>query len=366
MAKKFSAKYFDYTILLITIFLVGFGLVMIYSTSAYTSSVRYGTSTHWLTRQFAIAMVSFVFMILISFIDYRKLKHWLVMAIIYGGCIASLCLVLMLGAVTKGSKRWISILGIQLQPSEFAKGGLILVLAYYISQNSHKMKQPKQIFKCLMAAGVIIVLVVVENLSTAIVLCAITGVLIFVVSPRTKELLGLLFAGISVAVLYLILGPSYRMERIQIWLHPETHEKGLQTMQALYAIGSGGVFGKGLGHSMQKMGFIPESHNDMIFSIVCEELGLFGALAIILAFVVLIWRILIIAVNAPDLFGSLLTIGVAVHIGVQMMINIGVVTNCLPPTGIPLPFISYGGSSILALLMEIGLVLSVSRTVKVS
>ena len=149
-----------------------------------------------------------------------------------------------------------------------------------------------------------------------------------------------------------------------IWFHPESHEKGLQTMQALYAIGSGGIFGKGLGQSMQKMGFVPESHNDMIFSIICEELGLFGAICLILVFMALIWRMLLIAMNAEDLFGSLIAIGFMTHIAVQVFINIAVVTNTIPPTGIPLPFISYGGSSILAIMAEMGIVLSISKRIR--
>ena len=135
-------------------------------------------------------------------------------------------------------------------------------------------------------------------------------------------------------------------------------------MQALYAIGSGGLFGKGLGQSMQKMGFIPESHNDMIFSIICEELGLFGSIGVIFVFLLLIWRFMVIAMNAPDLYGSLIVVGVIAHIGIQVFINIAVVTNTIPPTGIPLPFISYGGTSLVFLLLEVGLVLSVSRQIK--
>ena len=158
---------------------------------------------------------------------------------------------------------------------------------------------------------------------------------------------------------------SYRNERVQIWLNPESHKKGFQTMQALYAIGSGGIFGKGLGQSMQKMGFIPESHNDMIFSIICEELGLFGAVCLILVFVALIFRMLLIALNTEDLFGSLVVIGFMTHIAIQVFINIAVVTNTIPPTGIPLPFISYGGTSILVVMIEMGIVLSISKKIHI-
>ena len=171
--------------------------------------------------------------------------------------------------------------------------------------------------------------------------------------------------GIGVLVLYLLTANSYRNERVQIWLHPESHKKGFQTMQALYAIGSGGIFGKGLGQSMQKMGFIPESHNDMIFSIICEELGLFGAVCLILVFMALIFRMLLIAMNTEDLFGSLVVIGFMTHIAIQVFINIAVVTNTIPPTGIPLPFISYGGTSILVVMIEMGIVLSISKKIHI-
>lgn len=365
MAKKRQKSYFDYPMLFIVLILVGFGLVMIYSTSAYTSTVRYGNTTHWLLRQALIAAMSLVIMFGITRPDYRILKNRAVAIGCYVVAAGSLGLVLLLGVATKGSKRWISVAGIQLQPSEFAKVFLIIYLAYSLSVNSHKIRTFRDAMVWVIKCVPIIVLVIVENLSTAIVLSAITGILIFVISPCTKQLVAFACSIVALGAAYINFGPGYRMERIEIWLHPESHEKGLQTMQALYAIGSGGIFGKGLGQSMQKMGFIPESHNDMIFSIICEELGLFGAIAVIAMFLLLIWRILIIAMNAPDLFGSLIAIGVAVHVGVQMIINIGVVTNLLPPTGIPLPFISYGGSSLMALLMEMGLVLSVSRRIKV-
>lgn len=365
MAKRPVKRYFDYPLLFLVLILVGFGLVMIYSTSSYTSSVRYGSTTHWLFRQALIAVGSLVVMFMLTRVDYRIFKRKLWAWFVYAASAGSLVFVLVFGAVTKGSRRWISIGGIQVQPSEFAKLFLIMFLAYQLSVNSHKLRTMKDVMKWVIIALPIIGLVVVENLSTAIVLCGITGIMIFVVSPCSKQLIALACSVLFLGYIYIQFGPGYRMERIAIWLDPENHEKGLQTMQALYAIGSGGIFGKGLGQSMQKMGFIPESHNDMIFSIICEELGLFGAFAVILMFLLLIWRILIIAMNAPDLFGSLIAIGVACHVAVQMIINIGVVTNFLPPTGIPLPFISYGGSSLMGLLMEMGVVLSISRQIKV-
>ena len=166
------------------------------------------------------------------------------------------------------------------------------------------------------------------------------------------------------AGLALIFGTGYRSARIDAWLHPETAENGYQTMQALYAIGSGGIFGRGLGQSIQKMGYIPFAQNDMIFSVICEELGLIGGIGLIIVFVMLIWRFRFIAEGAPDRFGSLLVVGVLCHIGIQVLINMAVVTNVIPNTGVPLPFISYGGSSLIFLFFEIGIVLSVSRQIE--
>ena len=170
-------------------------------------------------------------------------------------------------------------------------------------------------------------------------------------------------AVLAVGVVF-ILAAAYRLDRIKIWLNPEEYEKGYQTLQGLYAIGSGGLFGKGLGESMQKLGFIPEAQNDMIFSVICEELGLFGAVCLILLYLLLIWRFMIIANNAADLYGALIVVGVMAHISIQVILNIAVVTNTIPNTGISLPFISYGGTSILFLLSEMGLALSVSRGIK--
>lgn len=198
--------------------------------------------------------------------------------------------------------------------------------------------------------------------------------MVFVSSPDYKKfvLIGLAGAAAAALVVFLIVNAassdnmSFRGGRILAWLDPEAYAdgKGFQTLQALYAIGSGGIWGKGLGQSMQKLGFLPEAQNDMIFSIICEELGLFGATAVIVLFILLIWRFMVIANNAPDLFGAMLVVGVMGHIAIQVILNIAVVTNTIPNTGISLPFISYGGSSVLFLLIEMGLVLSVGKGIK--
>lgn len=187
--------------------------------------------------------------------------------------------------------------------------------------------------------------------------------MLFVASPKYLQFI-LMGIGVCLFGALFILLASYRAERVMIWLHPEDYEKGYQTLQGLYAIGSGGLFGKGLGESMQKLGFIPEAQNDMIFSVICEELGLFGAVCLILLYLLIIWRLMIIANNASDLYGALIVVGIMAHLSIQVLLNIAVVTNTIPNTGVSLPFISYGGTSISILLAEMGLALSVSRGIK--
>ncbi len=210
----------------------------------------------------------------------------------------------------------------------------------------------------------IILLIGMENMSTAIVICAIVVGISFVASKRKWYYFVVGIVLVAVGSAYIFLGEGFRAERIQMWREVETHEGAMQIRQGLYAIASGGLFGTGLGESMQKLGFIPEAENDMIFSVICEELGLFGAIVVITLFLMLLWRILIVAISAPDLFGGLICVGVMVHIAVQVVINIAVVTSSIPATGIPLPFISYGGTSVTILLAEMGLVLGVSNQIK--
>ena len=212
--------------------------------------------------------------------------------------------------------------------------------------------------------GPLIILIAVENLSSAIIVAGVFVAICFVTSRKKMYFIVIFLALAAAAGAYVVLGEGFRMERFEIWMNVETHPKGYQILQGLYAIASGGMFGAGLGQSMQKLGFIPESHNDMIFTIICEELGLVGAIALILLFVLLLWRIFVIAVNAPDLYAALLCVGVLAQVAIQVILNIAVVTNSIPSTGISLPFISYGGTSVAILLMEIGMVLSISNHIR--
>ena len=236
---------------------------------------------------------------------------------------------------------------------------MILFLAYMVNR---RKKSSNGLFSLVFTIALvlpIVALVGTNNLSTAVIILGIAVILAFVSNPKYLQFIWLGIAGIGFIAVFLGM-ESYRLERIAIWRNPEVYEKGFQTIQALYAIGSGGVFGRGLGESIQKLGFVPEAQNDMIFSIICEELGLVGAVTLGLLFLVMIWRFMVISTHAPDLFGALISAGIMGHIAIQVILNIAVVTNTIPNTGITLPFVSYGGTSVLFLLTEMGLALSVS------
>lgn len=365
LAFLFKGDYFDYGLLFIVLFLVAFGLVMIYSTSSYTAELKTGNAAYYLKRQSIFAVAGIFVMLLVSRIDYHWWKKWSQIMMI--GIIALLIIVLLMGVSSHGAVRWIKIGPIQFQPSEVAKIVIILYTAHVSTIRAARIGDFRVLVKILAFPMIAIALIASENLSTGIICAAIAVMIVFITSPRVQQFL-LLGAGVGLIMGVFLMVASYRLERIKVWLHPEDYAStgGFQTLQALYAIGSGGIFGKGLGQSIQKLDFLPESHNDYIFSIICEELGLFGAACVIALFVLLIWRCMMIAMSAPDLYGALIVVGVITHIAIQAMLNIAVVTNSMPPTGVPLPFISYGGTAIFFLLVEIGLVLSVARQIRIA
>ena len=271
-------------------------------------------------------------------------------------------LALIFGTEQFGAKNWILIGPISFQPSEFAKVALILFLADLVTKNVKTIGKMWTLCRIMFWILPIVGLVGASNLSTAIIILGIGVILIFVASPKYAQFALMGIAGACFMGIFLAL-ESYRLERLAIWRNPEKYEKGYQTLQGLYAIGSGGVFGVGIGNSVQKLGFVPEAQNDMIFSIICEELGLAGAGIIVFLFLLLIWRFFLIASGSRDLFGALIATGAMAHMMIQVILNIAVVTNTIPNTGITLPFISYGGTSVMFLLIEMGLVLSVSQVV---
>ena len=374
--KKQAEYFFDYTLLFIVLFLLGFGLIMVYSTSSYEASMSASLNydeAYYLKHQAGATVLGLVAMMVVSRIPYH---FWEPFAI--PGYLASAVLIALvmtpLGITANGATRWLN-LGVSVQPAEIAKLCMILFLASFICKIGKGIRSLKGFLVVLAIPLPICVMVwkITDNLSSAIIIFGIAFLMLFVASPEYKRFLILGAVGIAGAALLVFAivqmdssSLDFRGNRILAWLNPEDYATGtgFQTQQSLYAIGSGGIFGKGLGQSIQKLGFLPEAQNDMIFSIICEELGLFGGIAVILLFVILCWRFMVIANNAPDLFGALLVVGVMGHIAIQVILNIAVVTNTIPNTGISLPFISYGGSSVMFLLIEIGMVLSVARGIR--
>lgn len=367
--RRFFGNYFDYTLLFVTIFLVVFGLVMIYSSSSFVAQRSYDDPMRYFNNQLRAAILGLVAILIVAKIDYkfytRKAIKLPLITWLYIACVILQAVVLVLGSESHGKSRWLNLGPISFQPSEVAKIAIILFTALLISKNPAKMRALSGTVAVIGINIALIGLVVVGNLSTGIILASIVVVLCFVAYRRYIPFIGvMLFLAAAAVIVVVFFSDPYRIERFNIWLNLETHEGGYQIRQGLYAIASGGLFGKGLGESMQKLGNIPEVQNDMIFVVICEELGIVGAIAVILLFILLLYRIFVIAINAPDLFGSLICIGVFTHIAVQVIINIAVVTASIPSTGIPLPFISYGGTSLSILMAEVGLVLAVSNRIR--
>ena len=370
-----SEYFFDYSLLFIVLFLLGFGMIMIYSASSYAAFQTYGDAAYYLKKQALAVALGLVAMLVVANIPYHVWERFAVL-----GYLLSVALILMVltprGIESHGARRWFKIpgIGMQIQPAEVAKLAMILFLAVMVCKMGKSVGTMKGLIVMMLMPMPIVVMIwkITDNLSSAIIVLSISFLMVFVASPDYKRFIAMgafaavLVTGLVVYVSRLDPSTNFRFRRIQVWLNPESdaQDKGFQTLQGLYAIGSGGVLGKGLGKSMQKLSFLPEAQNDMIFSIICEELGLFGAIAIILMFILLIWRMMIIANNASDLFGAMLVVGVIGHVAVQAILNIAVVTNSMPNTGISLPFISYGGTSVVFLLAEIGLVLSVARRIE--
>jgi len=349
---------FDYVLLLLVIFLVIFGLIILYSTSAYNGRVKFHDPAYYFKKQLFASTLGLFGMYITSCMDYRQIAKYA--PIFY---ILSLLLslaVLFFGEEYNGSKRWLSIGPLSFQPSEFAKVAVILFLSDMICRAKKKGDGILSMAGTMALLLPIVGLVGTNNLSTAIIILGVGVILVFVSNPRYLPFVGIGGVGIGFVAIFLTM-ESYRLERLAIWRDPESYEKGFQTIQGLYAIGSGGIFGKGLGSSLQKLGFVPEAQNDMIYSIICEETGLVGGCLVIIVFGLLIWRLMVIATHSTDLLGALIAAGIMGHMAIQVILNIAVVTNTIPNTGITLPFISYGGTSVLFLLCEMGLALSVSR-----
>ena len=348
----------DMVLIVLVLVLAAVGLAALFSASEYNGRVRFHDSAYYFKKQLFATALGLLVMYLASRVDYR-----IPVKLAPGAYILSLFLstaVLLFGQEINGSKRWLNLGPLSFQPSEYSKVAVILFLVWQISRTKSKTTGFWFMCRTMMTLLPVVGLVGSNNLSTAVIILGIGVMLIFVANPRYLQFLALGSAGVGFIAVFLA-AESYRLERLAIWRDPEKYEKGFQTIQGLYAIGSGGIFGRGMGNSLQKLGFVPEAQNDMIFSIICEETGLFGAILVILLFGGLIWRLMVAAVRAEDLLGELIGAGIMGHIAIQVILNIAVVTNTIPNTGITLPFISYGGTSVLFLMGEMGLALSVTR-----
>ena len=376
MAGNAEYAYFDYGLVAVLIFLICFGLIMLYSTSYYSAQIDYkGDGAFYFRRQLLFSGGSLLVMYVVTKVDYHRYTRYA--TILYVVSFILMALVQTpLGVEVNGARRWLRFPVIQrFQPSEITKIAMILFIPYLICKFGKKAYTKKGalqilLFGILAAAGVF---VLTENLSTAIIVFGISAVIFFVAYPRTRKI-GIVFVCLVVGGLIAgqILGRllessgNFRLQRLLSWVDPEKYAKSgaFQTMQGLLAIGSGGFFGQGLGGSAQKM-VIPEPQNDMILSIICEELGVFGLIVVLVLFGMLLYRLMFIAQNAPDLYGSLIVTGVFAHIAIQVLLNVAVVLNVIPTTGITLPFISYGGTSAVFLMIEMGIVLNVSGKIKI-
>lgn len=386
--KKRAAKHApDILLIIVILLLVGFGVVMVYSASYYHAMTTANNPFHFAKKQGMIGLAGIVGMLFVAYkFNYRIFSNIKIASFIYGVSIALSLSVFLIGTEKKGATRWIEIGGISFQPSELVKVAVILMLSAYIVKHRKEMDK----FKYVLRAALIIIIpagiVVVENLSSAIVIAFIGFIILFVSTPKVWYYIITIVLVVSFGGYAYMLATTttrdqgeipgiagkvlkqYRLDRIRVWKDPwiDPKETGYQPIQSLYAVGSGGIFGTGLSGGVQKLGFLPEPHNDIIFAVIAEELGLVGAVLTILTYSVLVLRGLTIASQASDYFGSLVATGISGMVGIQVLINVAVNTNTIPTTGMQLPLISYGGTALLILLGTLGILLNISRTATIN
>lgn len=367
---------YDYTLLVLVGVLFAFGLLMIYSGSQFTALRDHKDATFYFKKQLTYGGVAFVAAIILSKFDYHLLEKWTwVPLAAYAASFILPVITLFSGSSSNGKTRWMSVLGVSFQPAEITKLGIIVSLSCFLAFAKGRINDKKVFGWTLAFCAIPALLIFAQNLSSGFIIMFIACVMLFVASRHWVlfavaggfGLTGLLTAKplIRLAVAngrLTNLASHYWMRRLLAWALPEMYEdEAFQTTQGLYAIGSGGLTGRGLGESIQKFGKIPEVQNDMIFTVICEEFGFLGALSVILIYALIIWRIYVIGKNAKDKLGAMLCVGVMAHLGIQVVLNLAVVSGAFPNTGVTLPFISYGGTAIILTMLEIGMVLCVSN-----
>lgn len=354
----------DFLLIILTFSLLAIGLIMVYSASAIWAEYKFHDSFFFAKRQLLFAGVGIIAMFVIMNIDYWTWRDWSKALMI--ACFVLLVLVLIpgVGMVRNGSRSWIGVGAFSIQPSEFMKLAMIAFLAKYLSENQKNITSFKRgLLPALMLLFIAFGMIMLQpDLGTGTVMVGTCIAMIFVAGARVSHFIGLGVLGLA-GFAALVLSAPYRIKRITSFLNPweDPLGSGFQIIQSLYAIGPGGLFGLGLGQSRQKFFYLPEPQTDFIFAILAEELGFIGGSLVLLLFSLLLWRGVRIALGAPDLYGSFLAIGIICMVAIQVMINIGVVTGLMPVTGITLPFLSYGGSSLTLMLMAIGVLLNISK-----
>ena len=368
--RDFEKRNIDFPLLIIVLIMLSLGIVMVLSASSPTSLSETGSSYTYVKTQILSAIIGLIGMYIVSKIDYRTYRKFY--KIIYVVIIILLASVKFIGYSAGGAKRWISLKYISFQPSEIAKVGLIIFYAELLTRNKDRLDKMWGgfFYPFMFLVPVIVILVVVQNhLSATLLIVMIVSIMMILAGSKLRYFLsfgtiGAALGGIGLFTVAKITGKgSFRLDRLVTFLNPfaDTKGTGWQVIQSLYAIGSGGLFGVGLGNSTQKYLYLPEAHNDFIFSIIAEELGFIGTLAVIVLFILFIWRGILISMKAKDMFGSLVAAGITTMVGLQAIINIAVVTSSMPNTGMPLPFFSYGGTALLILLCSVGVLLNISR-----
>lgn len=370
--KSFINNQFDFILCITVILLLALGIIMVLSASAPSALSVTGNSYTYVWKQLIFGIVGLIIMLVVSKVDYGVYKKYYWYIYFASWIILLLVLVPGLGQSVKGATRWIKIGSTSFQPSELTKIGIIVFFAGYLTDHKNELHDFKNGFVkplCYLIPPIGILYVVQNHLSVSMVICIITVVIMFMAGCRLKYfvltgVIAIVAAVGLVGYMQMSGSDSFRVDRISTFFNPweDAQGTGYQTIQSLYAIGSGGMFGLGLGNSKQKYLYIPEPHNDFIFSILAEELGFVGCLLVVILFAVFVWRGILIAMRTNDMFGSLIAIGITTLVGAQAIINIAVVSATVPTTGMSLPFFSYGGTALLLLLANVGILLNISRS----